>query len=169
MLNSKIVKRSVKMQIYKTLIRPVVTCASETWTLTKSDGNLLRIFERKILRKIYGPIQEGDTLGITNNEELNRSINGEDIVKFIKAQRIRWLGHVKRMEVGAIPRKMMEGRLFIGKRKGRPRLRWIDDVVADLKVVKIKQWMEKMKDRKRWRLVAEEAKAVAPRGWNSLQ
>jgi hypothetical protein len=48
-----------------------------------------------------------------------------------------------------MPRKMMEGRLFIhvGRRKGRPRLRWMDDVVADLKVMKIKQWMEKTKDR----------------------
>jgi hypothetical protein len=71
-----IIKRSVKMQIYKTLIRPVVTYGSETWTLTKSDENLLRIFERKILRKIYGLIQEGDTWRIRNNEELNRSING---------------------------------------------------------------------------------------------
>jgi len=46
-----------------------------------------------------------------------------------------------------VPRKMMEGRMFVGRRKGRPSLGWMDDVVADLKVVKIKQWMEKMKDR----------------------
>jgi hypothetical protein len=121
----------------------------ETWTLTKSDENLLRTFERKILRKIYGPIQEGDTWRIRNNEELNRSIKGEDIVKFIKAKRIRWLGHLKRMEVGAMPRKMTEGRLFIGRRKGRPRLRWMDDDVTDLKAMKIKQWVEKTKDRRR--------------------
>jgi hypothetical protein len=66
----------------------------ETRTLTKSDENSLRIFERKILRKIYGPVQEGDTWRIRNNVELNRSIKGEDIVKLIKAQRIRWLGRV---------------------------------------------------------------------------
>ena len=129
MLKSKIIKRSAKMQIYKTLIRPVVTYGSETWTLTKSDENLLRTFERKILRKIYGPIQEGDIWGIRNNKELNRSINGEDIVKFMSAH--RWLGHVKGMEEGAMEIKMVEGRLFIGRRKGRPRLRWMDDVLAD--------------------------------------
>jgi hypothetical protein len=44
-------------------------------------------------------------------------------VKFIKTQRIRWLGHVKKMEVEAMPSKMMEGRLFIRRRKGRPHLR----------------------------------------------
>jgi len=120
---------------------------------------LLRIFERKILWKVYGPIQERDIWRIINNDELNRSINGEDIVKFIKAQRIRWLEHVKRMEVRAMARKMMEGRLLVGRRKGRPRLRWIDDAVGDLKVITIKQWMEKMEDRQKWRLIVEEAKA----------
>jgi hypothetical protein len=131
------------MQIYKTLIRPVVTYGSETWTLTNSPSIP----------------QEGDTWRIRNNEELNRSISGEDIMKFIKAQRIRRLGRLKRMEVEAMPRKMTEGRLFIGRRKGRPRLRWMDDDVADLKVMKVKQWMEKTKDREQWRLVVEEAKA----------
>jgi len=52
MLKSKIIKRSANM-----VIRPLVTYGSETWTLTKSDENLLRIFKRKILRKIYGPIR----------------------------------------------------------------------------------------------------------------
>jgi hypothetical protein len=150
---SKTIKRSVKMQIYKTLIRPVVTYGSENWTFTKSDENLLRIFERKILRNIHGPIQEGHIWRIRHNEELNRSINGEDIVKFIKARRIRWLGHVKRMDVGAMPRKMTGGRLFVGRRKGRPRLRWMDYVVADMEVMKIKQWMEKTKEREQWRMV----------------
>ena len=101
----------------------------------------------KILRKIYGPVQEGGIWRIRYNEELNRSINGEDTVEFIKGKRMRWLGHVKRMEEGAMPREMMAGRQFVGRRKGRPRLRWMDDVVADLKAMKIKQWMEKMQDR----------------------
>jgi hypothetical protein len=113
------------MQIYKTVIRPVTTYGLETWTLTKSDENSSRIFERKILTKIYGPVQEGDTWRIRYNEELNRFIKEEDIVKFIKVQRIRWLGHVKRMEAGVMPRRMLKGRLFTGRRKGRPRLRWM--------------------------------------------
>jgi hypothetical protein len=100
--------------------------------------------------KFFGAVKFQCIQRIRNNEELNRSINREDIVKFIKAQRLRWLGHVKRMEVGAMPRKMVEG---------RPHLRWMDDDVADLKEMKITQWIEKMKDREQWRLVVEEAKA----------
>jgi len=159
MLKSKIIRRSVKMQIYKTMIRPVATYGAETWTLTKADENMLRIFERKIWRKIYGPVQEEGAWRIRYNEELDRLMKGKDIVKFIKAQRIRWLGHVKRMEEGAMPRRTMEGRLFTGRRKGRPRLRWLDDVIADLKVLKIRQWTEKVKNREQWRLVVKEAKA----------
>jgi hypothetical protein len=46
------------------------------------------------------------------------------------------------MEAGAMPRRMMEGRLFTGRRKGRPRLRWMDDAVVDLTAMRIKQWTE---------------------------
>jgi hypothetical protein len=56
---------------------------SENWTFTKSDENLLRIFKRKILRRIYGPVQDGNIWRIRNDEELNRAINREVIVKFI--------------------------------------------------------------------------------------
>jgi hypothetical protein len=49
---------------------------------------LVKGVERKRLRKISGPVQKGDTWRIRHNEELNRFIQGEDIVKFIKAQRI---------------------------------------------------------------------------------
>jgi hypothetical protein len=58
-----------------------------------------------------------------------------------------------------MPRKMTERRLFIGRRKGRPCLRWMEDDLVDLKVMKIKRWMEKTKDREQWRMVVEEAKA----------
>jgi len=44
------------MKIYKTMIKQVVTYSSETWTLTAKDENNLRIFERQILRKIFGPV-----------------------------------------------------------------------------------------------------------------
>ena len=52
-LKSKIISRRSKLQIYKTLIRAVVTYGAETWTLTAEEENALRRFERKVLRKIY--------------------------------------------------------------------------------------------------------------------
>jgi hypothetical protein len=58
-----------------------------------------------------------------------REVSGKGTAKSIRAQKLRWLGNVERMEVGTVPRKIMEGRLFIGRRKGRHNLRWMHDVV----------------------------------------
>jgi len=55
-LKSKFITRKAKTGIYQTVIRPVATYASETWTLTARDTELLRRFERKIQRMIYGPV-----------------------------------------------------------------------------------------------------------------
>jgi hypothetical protein len=86
-------------------------------------------------------------------------LKGEDIVRFINSQRIRWLGHVERMEDSAMTKRMLKGRLYSKRRKGRPKKRWLDDVESDLKKMEVKGWKEKMRDREQWRLVVEEAKA----------
>jgi hypothetical protein len=81
------------------------------------------MFERKIIRRIYGPEKENNVWRIRYNEELNTLLKGEDIVRFIKSQTIRWLGHVERMEDSAVPKRMLKGRLYSKRRKGRPRMR----------------------------------------------
>ena len=56
LIKSKFLKKNTKMKIYKTMIRPVITYCSETWILTAKDGNNIHIFERQIIRKIFGPV-----------------------------------------------------------------------------------------------------------------
>ena len=56
MLKSKIICKRSKLQIHKTLIRPLVTYGAEIWKLTAAEENALSRFERKVLRKIYGPV-----------------------------------------------------------------------------------------------------------------
>jgi hypothetical protein len=60
LLKSRALNRSSKLKIYKSVIRPVVTYGCEAWTLKNRDEQHLRIFERKILRKIHGPVQNED-------------------------------------------------------------------------------------------------------------
>jgi len=98
LIKSKFLKKNTKMEIYKALIRPVVTYSSETWTLTAKDENNLRIFERQILRKVFGPVNIDDIWRIRNNMEIDKLIEGADMVRSIKAQRIKWLGHIQRMD-----------------------------------------------------------------------
>jgi GTP1/Obg family GTP-binding protein len=96
---------------------------------------------------------------IRYNEELNTLLKGDAIVRFIKSQRIRLLGHIERLEDNAMPKRMLKGRLYSERRKGRPRMRLLDDVESDLKKMEVKGWKEKMRDREQWRLVVEEANA----------
>jgi hypothetical protein len=67
---------------------PVVTYSSETWTPTIKDENNLRIFERQILRKIFGPVNSDNIWRIRNNMEINKLIEDAGIVRFIKAQKL---------------------------------------------------------------------------------
>jgi hypothetical protein len=63
---------------------------------------------------------------------LYRFAGGEDVVRFIKAQKIQWPGQVEGMDETAIPKRVLKGKLC-AKRTGRPRLRWTDDVTDDLR------------------------------------
>jgi hypothetical protein len=55
------------MKFYRALIRPVVTYAADIWTLNISDENALRIFERKVITKIYGPVCEDGVWRVRSN------------------------------------------------------------------------------------------------------
>jgi GMP synthase PP-ATPase subunit len=80
-LKSKIISRAAKIYVYKTLIRPVATYEAKTRTLTVTEVNALRMFERKIIRRIYGPVMENNVWRVRYNEEINTLLKGEDIVR----------------------------------------------------------------------------------------
>jgi hypothetical protein len=75
-------------------IRPIVTCASETWVLKESSIQKLLVFERKILRKICGPTRKNQLWRIKTNNELDKLIKHQNIINHIKALRLGWFGYV---------------------------------------------------------------------------
>jgi hypothetical protein len=97
------------MEIYKTMIRPVVTYWSETGTVTANENNL-GIFERQILRKIFGPVNIDNIWRTRNNMEIDmcKLIEGADIVRFIKVQRTKWLGIIQRIDQARSSRKLLD-------------------------------------------------------------
>ena len=109
------------MQIYKTMTRPVVTYSSETGTVTAKDENNLCMFERQILRKICGSVNIDNIWRIRNNMEIDNSIEGADIVRFIKAQRIKWLGHTQRIDQARPTGKLLDWKPMGTRTVGRPR------------------------------------------------
>jgi hypothetical protein len=88
----------------------VVTYACVTWVLKESIKTELRVFERKVLRIIYGPTTEKDGMWrIKLNEELNRLTGNKNIINYIKAQRLAWFGHVHRMPDNSMVKKSLSG------------------------------------------------------------
>jgi hypothetical protein len=66
------------------------------------------LFERQILRKIFGPVNIDNTCRIRNNMEIDKLIEGADTVRFIKAQRIKCLGHIQRMDRTRPARRLLD-------------------------------------------------------------
>jgi len=75
------------------IIDKVLTCASETWTLTKRDRKQLKVFERKVYRRILGPVYDNkkENWRILNNKEIYASVNRSTIMETIKLNRLRCL------------------------------------------------------------------------------
>jgi hypothetical protein len=116
--------------------------------MTKKGEKVLLIFERKIFRRIYGPKYEDGEWKIMSNRELEELNKGENIVKWIKGQKISWLGHLERMEEAGMPKKIFTQELEGTRRRGRPRRGWREDVERDLRSEK----MERVGDRwDKWR------------------
>jgi hypothetical protein len=119
------------------------------------------VFERKILRKIFGPTKEGNgNWRIETNRELDELIKHRNIINYVKAQRLSWFGHINRMAETGIVRKIYKWKPFTKRPVGRPKSRWEDDVRNDLKNMKLIKWSEQVQDRHKWKDIVEKAKTV---------
>ena len=100
-LSSSLLSKNLKIRIYRTIILPVVLYGCETWSLTLREERRLRVFENRVLRRIFGPKRDEVTgeWKKLHNEELN-NLYSPNIVRVIKSRRMRWVGHVARMGGG---------------------------------------------------------------------
>ena len=138
---------------YKKWIQLLYGC--ETWSLTLREEHKLRVFENRVLRTIFGPKRDGVTgeWRKLHSEELNDLYSSPNIVRVIKSRRMRWAGHVARMEEGRDVHKVLMGKPEGKKPLGRPRRRWEDNIRMDLREMGggCGDWMELAQDRDGWR------------------
>jgi hypothetical protein len=87
--------------------------------------------------KVFGPVNTDNVWRIRNNMEIDNLIEGANTVRFIKAQSIKWLGHIQRMDQARPPRKLLDWKPMGTRPVGKPR-RWKENVVEDLKKLKSK-------------------------------
>jgi hypothetical protein len=116
LLSSRLLSRNVKVKIYKTIILPVVLYGCETWSLTSREQHRLRVFENRVLRRIFGPKRnevKGEWRKL-HNGELHNLYSSTDIIRQMKSRRMRWAGHVARMR----GEKRVQGFGGKGRRKG---------------------------------------------------
>jgi hypothetical protein len=159
-LKAKNINRKYKVIIYKTLIKPVLMFGAETWILSKADELRLGRFERKILRRIYGPICEGAAWRSRYNEELYHLYDETDLVTTIRITRLRWAGHIVRMQDNLPCKKITLDKPDDRRRVGRPNLRWMDGVMRDAERLGVRNWKSKVKDRDGWRRLLESTKTL---------
>jgi len=138
---NRLVTKYSKLKLYRTVIRPIVTYASETWVLKEIMIQKLLVFERKILRRIFGPTKENQTWRIKTDEEMDKFIKHKNIVNCIKAQRLSWLGHVKIMPDNRTFKKIFKWKPLTKSSQGRPKYRWEDNAKQDICQMKIKNWI----------------------------
>jgi hypothetical protein len=121
------------------------------------EEHRLRVFENRVLRRIFGPERDDDrSWRKLHNDELHDLYSSPNIVRVIKSRRMKWAGHVARMgeERGVF-------RLLVGRPKGkrplgRPRRRWEDNIKLDLREIGIDgaNWIRLAQDRIQWRAIA---------------
>jgi hypothetical protein len=84
-------KENLKIKLYKTVILPVVLYGCETWSLTLKEDHRLRVFENRVLRRIFGPkrVEDGSWRKLYN-DELHVLYFSPNIVRVIKSRTMRW-------------------------------------------------------------------------------
>jgi hypothetical protein len=157
LLSSRLLSKTIKIKIYKTIILPVVLYGCETWSLTLREEHRLRVFENRVLRRIFGP--KGDEVTgewrKLHNEEFRDLYSSPSIIRIIKSRRMRWADHVARMGETRNAYRLLVGKPEGKKPLGRPRHRWVDNIRMDLGEVEMGDvdWIGLAKDRNRWRAV----------------
>jgi hypothetical protein len=114
----------------------------------------LRVFENRVLRKIFGPKREEDgSWRKLHNDELHSLYSSPNIVMVIKSRRMRWAGHVARMGEGRGVYRILIGRPEGKRPLGRSRRRWEDNIEMDLREIGIDGaiWIQLAQDRVQWR------------------
>jgi hypothetical protein len=125
------------------------------WSLTLREEYRLRVFENRVLRRIFGPKRDEVTGGWRKlyNEELHGLYSSPSIVRMIKARRMRWAGHVARMGEVSGAYNILVGRPEGRRPLGRPCSRWEDNNNMDLREIGFGDvdWIHLAQDRDRWR------------------
>jgi hypothetical protein len=116
----------LNLRLKNTIIDKTLTYTSDTWIITQKDRKQINIFERKVYRRILGPVydNEKENWRILTKKEIYAMVKKPTITETIRLNRLRWSGYVQRMEENRIPKKVLYVYLETKRLRARPRKRW---------------------------------------------
>ena len=152
--NSSLTEKT-KLRVYQACVMSTLLYGSESWTPYTRHGRRLNTFHLRCLRRI---LQIKWQVRVPNTEVLERA-SMLSMQTTLSERRLRWIGHVRRMDEGRIPKDLLYGELVQGTRPtGRPKLRYRDVTKRDFLQcgVAIDSWEQQASDRSAWRRVVKE-------------
>jgi hypothetical protein len=157
---NKNLSKKLKLILKNTTIHKTLTYASENGTVTERDSKQLNVFERKVYRRILGPVldNEKENWRILTNKEIYASVTKPTIIETISLNRLCWFGHVQRMEGNGIHERMSYMNLGTTRLRGRPRNRWQDEVRGDGRIVGGEGWQEILYNTEKWKKLLRTAR-----------
>ena len=155
LLSSSLLSKNLNIKIYRTIVLPVVVYGCETWSMTLREEHRLRVFENRVLRRVFGPKRDEVTgeWRKLHNEQLSDLYSLPNIVRVVKSRKLRWAGYVARMGQGRGVHRVLVGKPDGKRPLGRPRRRWEYNIKMVLQEVGggSGDWIELAQDRDRWR------------------
>ena len=147
---SRNISLATKVTVYETLVIPVFLYGSECWKLRKSDERKIGSIEMGWLRRILGVSR----IQRLRNDFIRSKLKQEEtLCEKIEKKRLRWFGHVERMEDNRLPHRALHCYIEGTRSRGRPKKTWLDCVKQDFdrRKIDIRNVTELARDRIGWR------------------
>jgi hypothetical protein len=137
-----LISKNIKVKIYRTTVFLVVVYGCETWSLTLREERKVRVFENRVLRRIFGPKRSEVTVEWRrlHNDELDNLCYSPNIIRVVKSRRMKWVGHVARVGERRGVYRVLVGKSEGKRPLGRPKCTWEDNIKMDLQEVRWGAW-----------------------------
>lgn len=147
-INKKEISKRTKMNVYKTIFRPILTYGCESWVLSQQQRSKIQASEMKYLRRVKGVTRQ-DRI---RNDFIREELEIQSIMEFIEQRQISWWGHLQRMKDTVPVKRIWETKIQGKKMKGRPKKSW-ESAVKDILQKRGTTWEEAKKlaqNKKEW-------------------
>lgn len=159
-LGHKQISQTTKISVYKTVYLPILLHGGENWVLTEKQERRLQAIEMKYHRKVLGVCR----MDKRRNEDIRKELGIKSVKQILEEKKLRWFGHIVRMEEGRQVKKSWEARPLGKNKRGRPKQKW-DSSVVNILNKKGKDWTSAQalaRDRKKWKKFIDEKETSTP-------